>query len=131
TFTITVIDAQLPVITSQPVNRTVCAGRNAFCTVTGTNAVSYQWQSFNGSSWVNIAGATGSSFTVPGVTLAMNTNAYRVNLIGLCTTVTSGIATLFVNSLPTISISSSRPASLLPGDLVDLVATGTPGGGSF
>jgi hypothetical protein len=61
----------------------------------------------------------------------MNTNTFRVILNGLCTTVTSANATLFVNTLPDISISSSIPPFLLPGQTLTLTALGIPPGGSF
>ncbi|MBL7729639.1 MAG: HYR domain-containing protein, partial [Chitinophagaceae bacterium] len=137
TFTITVIDAQAPVITQQPQNRTVCAGQNATFTVaaitspTAGGPLSYQWQQWNGSAWVNIAGATGTSHTVSSVTLAMNTNTFRVVVTGLCTTINSNAATLFVNPLPTISLTASPLAALLPNQTTNINATVNPAGGSF
>ncbi len=130
-FTVTVLDGQLPVISAQPVNRTVCIGSNTTFTVTATNAVSYQWQQFIGGVWTNVAGATGATLNLNGVTLAMNTNSYRVNVIGLCTTVTSGFASLYVNPLPTITLSASNPPVLLPTQSTSIVATVVPAGGTF
>jgi len=132
TFTVTVNDGQLPVITTQPANRTVCAGTNATFNVVATNAVSYQWQQWNGSAWVNIAGATASSFTVSNTTVAMNTNAFRVIVNGLCTVLTSNVATLFVNAGPTVVITATPPPSILPNQTTTLHATTFPaGGGTF
>jgi len=130
-FTITVTDSQLPVISSQPVNKTVCAGSTATFSVTSTNAVSYQWQQFNGTTWVNITGATGATLTLTNVTVSMNTNSYRVNVIGLCTTVTSGFATLYVNTLPTIILVASRAPVLLPGQSLTITASVSPTGGTI
>jgi hypothetical protein len=131
-FTITVTDSQLPVITSQPVNQTICTGNGATFTVTSTNTLSYQWQSFGIiGGWQNIPGATSSSFTINNVNTGMNTNSFRVVVTGLCTIVTSNIATLFVNTRPIITLSSSRPPALLPGQFLDITATGIPPGGSF
>lgn len=131
TFNVTVLDGQLPVISSQPVNRTVCAGSTAMFAVTAINAVSYQWEQWNGSSWATVTGATASSLSLPAATLSMNTNSYRVKVIGLCTTVTSGVATLFVNPLPTITLTTSRPPVLLPPESVTISAVVNPAGGSF
>ena len=130
-FTITVTDFQLPVISVQPANRTVCAGTNATFSVTTTNAVSYQWQQFTTGAWSNIAGATASSFTVNGATTAQNTNTYRVVITGLCSVVTSGAASLYVNPLPSITLTSTNPGILLPTQFTNIVATVNPTGGTF
>ncbi len=131
TFTVTVLDGQLPVISVQPANKTVCNGLNTTFTVTATNAVSYQWQQYIAGVWTNVAGATTSTLSLNGVTLAMNTNSYRVNVIGLCSTITSGFATLFVNPLPTISLSATNSPVLLPTQTTSIVATVVPTGGTF
>jgi hypothetical protein len=130
-FTVTVLDGQLPVITQQPQTVTSCVGNNVTFSVTATNVLTYQWQTFSGGSWNNIAGANTSSYTVNNVNTSMNTNTFRVILNGLCTTVTSGNATLFVNTLPTITLTSSIPPFLTPGQLLDITATGIPPGGSY
>ncbi|MGB3005699.1 MAG: T9SS type A sorting domain-containing protein, partial [Chitinophagaceae bacterium] len=98
---------------------------------TATNAVSYQWQSWNGSVWSNITGATGATLTLNSVTSSMGSNSYRVLVNGLCTVVTSNQATLYVNPLPTVSISASPLASLLPGQNTSITAVTSPSGGSF
>jgi HYR domain/Secretion system C-terminal sorting domain len=132
-FTVTVLDGQLPVINTQPVNRTVCTGTNAVFSVTATSLspLSYQWQQYIAGVWTNIAGATGSTLTLNGVNISMNTNSYRVNVIGLCTTVTSGFASLYVNSLPVVNLSASNAPVLLPGQTTNIVATVSPTGGTF
>lgn len=137
TFTVTVNDGQLPVISAQPANRTVCVGTNATFSVTaGTtpNAggpLSYQWQAWNGSAWVDISGATASTLTLPNVTYSMNTNSYRVRVIGLCTTIISNAASLYLNPLPSVSITTSIPPTLLPTQAVTLTAVVSPGGGTY
>ena len=60
----------------------------------------------------------------------MNTSTYRVNILGSCLTVTSGTATLFVNPLPSINLSTPQ-ASILPTQTTSITATVNPGGGSF
>jgi subtilisin-like proprotein convertase family protein len=136
-FTITVNDSQLPVITAQPVNRTVCVGQNASFSVTAVTSPSangplaYQWQQWNGSAWVNVTGATASTYTVNSATVAMNTNTFRVVVTGLCTTINSGAATLFVNPLPTITIDAVTHTGITPGQTTTLVATANPPGGNY
>jgi hypothetical protein len=61
----------------------------------------------------------------------MNTNSYRVLVTGLCSTVTSGFASLYVNQLPAVSITASRPPVLLPTQTLTLTAVVSPGGGSY
>lgn len=129
-FTITVNDSQIPAISSQPASQTTCAGNNVTFAVTATNAVGYQWQSWNGVAWTNISGATTSSYALSNVTSSQNATSYRVIVLGLCTNTTSAFATLAVNPLPTVSISSSMP-SLLPGQSAVINATSNPLNGNF
>lgn len=136
-FTVTVKDGQLPTITAQPVNQFGCVGGGATFNVTAITApnaggpLAYQWQAWNGSAWVNISGATTSSLAFSNLTLAMNTNSYRVQITGLCTTIFSNVASLYVNSLPTVSILASRTTALLPPESVNLTAVVNPGGGVY
>lgn len=130
-FNVTVIDGQLPVITAQPVDVTACSGTYATFSVTSTNVISYQWQSWNGSSWNNIAGATSTIYTVNNVNTGMNTNTFRVIINGLCTTVISEPASLYVNSLPIVQLSASPEQTLLPGQTTSIFASSTPAGGSY
>jgi len=106
-------------------------GSSATFSVVATNTLSYQWQSWNGTAWVNIAGATASTLTLNGVSFAMNTNSYRVIVTGLCSSVASAFATLYVNQLPTVSILASRPPVLLPTQFLTLTAVVSPGGGTY
>ncbi len=137
TFTITVTDSQLPTITAQSGNQTVCVGGTATFSVTAVTApsaggpIAYQWQQWNGTAWVNIAGATASSFSVTGVTQSMNTNTYRVVLTGLCSIVNSPARTLFVNPGPTVTVSAHPGTSILPNQFVTLTAHPNPAGGSY
>ncbi len=133
--TVTVTDAWIPVISGQPSNQFVCVGSNGAFTVTAAvpagNPLTYQWQSWNGSAWVNIAGAIAATLPLPGVTFSMNTNSYRCILTGRCSVVTSGFATLYVNPLPTISLLASRQLALLPGQFLTISTVVSPGGGSY
>jgi PKD repeat protein/lysophospholipase L1-like esterase len=64
-----------PVITTQPVSRTVAVGKSAKFTVkaTGSAPLKYQWRK-NG---VDIAGATSAAYTTPGTTMADNGDKFR------------------------------------------------------
>lgn len=131
-FTVTVVDGQLPVINTQPVSQTVCAGANATFSVTAANALSYQWQQWNGSAWANISGATASAYTFSNVSASLSTTTVRVQVNGRCNTATSAAATLRVNALPVVSISASGSTQLLPGQSVNITAVPAPSGaGSY
>ena len=136
-FTVTVNDASIPVITGQPSTQFVCVGRDAVFTVTASagagNPLAYQWQTWTGPSgpWVNIPGATSATLTLPAVAFNQNTTDYRVIITGRCSVVTSGFATLYVNQLPTVSILVSGPLALLPAQSVTLTAVVNPGGGTY
>jgi Abnormal spindle-like microcephaly-assoc'd, ASPM-SPD-2-Hydin/Protein of unknown function (DUF1573) len=105
-----------PTISAQPVNQTVTAGQTATFTVVagGTAPLSYQWQK----SGVNIAGATGASYTTPATTIGDSGSTFRVVVSNTAGTLTSAAATLTVNaaSVPGIQLSSS---SLSYGNVVD------------
>jgi hypothetical protein len=139
-FTVTVLDGNLPVITQQPAaTKTVCETTNTTFSVTATSAspLAYQWQLFSGGTWNNISnggvysGATTNTLTITGVNVGLNTNSYRVNVIGLCTTVTSAFGTLYVNKLPMITLVASQPPQLLPWDVMSITANTNPSGGTF
>jgi len=130
-FTVTVVDAQLPVISQQPLTKFVCDGTNAVFTVVSTNALSYQWQQWNGTAWVNIAGATTATLTINAASFTQNTNTYRVAVIGLCTTVQSAAASLYVNPLPTVNLSTSIPPFLSPGQSMSILSSVSPSGGTY
>ena len=85
-------NAQAPFITSQPLRTAVAQGASATFSVvaSGTN-LTYQWQ-FQGS---NIAGATGSSYTVTNAQTA-NAGNYSVIISNASGTVSSSAATLTV-----------------------------------
>ena len=136
-YTITVTDASIPVITGQPTNQFVCVGSNGTFSVTANagaagNPLTYKWQAWNGSAWVDMVPAqTAATLIIPAVQFSQNTSDYRVILTGRCSVVTSGFATLYVNPLPMISLTASRPLALLPPDNVTLTAVVSPGGGTY
>ena len=93
-----------PTITSQPVDTTTCPGCTTNLTVT-TDGNSFQWQLFNGSSWVNLSdsgiysGSTTSTLTITNPSSQENNGEYRVvtaNLQFVCGDVISNEVTLTI-----------------------------------
>ncbi len=101
--------AVAPTVTTQPVNQTVTAGQTATFTVVagGTAPLSYQWQK-NG---VNIAGATGTSYTTPVTATTDSGSTYRVVVTNTAGTVTSGAATLTVNAATVAPTITTQPVN--------------------
>lgn len=107
----------------------VCNGSTATLnsTVTGgTGTPTYQWQSsINNSTWTNISGATGSSYTTPPMTAA---RYYRVALtmtgVG-CGAINSASSQITVNPIPLISVSGET--TICYGGSSSLTASGSGG----
>jgi len=122
-----------PAITAQPYDSTTCSGSNATFSVTASNAVSYQWQVHNGSSWSNVTntgiytGATTSTLTLTGATSAVNTYQYRCEVTGLTTpNAASNAATLTVNTAPVITAQPSNSTICSGGNTsFSITASGT------
>jgi len=138
TFTVTVNDASIPVITTQPpLSKFVCVGSDGTFTVIASagagNPLAYQWQIWNGSAWVNVSGASATTATlvVPSVSFTQNTNTYRCVLTGRCSVVISGTSTLYVNPLPSVTVVTSIPPALVPGQSLNISSTVSPGGGTY
>lgn len=94
-----------PAITTQPINATTCPGCGTTFNVTATNANTYQWQRFNGSTWENItdagiySGSTTSILTVTNPTMANDGEQYQVlvsNSAYTCSFETSNTVTLAI-----------------------------------
>ena len=116
------------VITSSPVDVTVCTDGNATFTVTATGtALTYQWQvsTNNGATFTNIPGATSASYTITGATNAQNNNLYRVVVSGAapCGSVISATAKLMVGGRPVVNLVASPFTKLLPGLVTTLTVT--------
>ena len=88
-----------PSITTQPQSVSVTAGQTATFSVvaTGTAPLGYQWRR-NG---MDIAGATGATYTTPVTTLVDNGAQFSVVVSNSVNSVTSGVATLTVTAPPT------------------------------
>ncbi len=91
-------------VASQPSSQTICPGAPASFSVTasGTGPFTYQWRK-NGS---NIAGATGSTFSIASVA-ASNAGSYDVVVTGSCGAATSSAAPLTVNATTAITTQPS------------------------
>jgi len=72
-----------PNITSQPIDATTCPGCTTSLSVT-SDGTSFQWQVFNGSSWIDLSdsgiylGSTTATLTIDNPTSQENNNQYRV-----------------------------------------------------
>lgn len=122
-------------ITSQPSNSTLCAGNNTTFNVAATGtSLSYQWQvsTDGGTTWTNVSnggvysGATTSSLTITGATIAMNGYQYRAVVNSACSPLNSNAATLTVNAPPSISNQPSNN-SVCAGNAASFSVTATGG----
>jgi gliding motility-associated-like protein len=113
-----------PIITVEPIDKTVCIGTSASFVVTATGTtLSYQWRK----ALVNIVGATTNTFTINPVTITDTASNYSVILTGICLlTDTSKMVSLQRNLNPIITtepsnqvVCTGRSASF------DVLATGT------
>jgi hypothetical protein len=136
-FTVTVNDGQIPVISQQPApNPEFCIGSTGTISVVaaplgGPNNLAYQWQVWNGTAFVNVPGATQATLSIPNISAAMAGTTYRVIVMGLCTNVTSAQSTIRVKPVPSVSLSTSRNPSITPGQLVTIMASVSPSGGTI
>ncbi len=135
--TVVVTVNQPIVITSRPVNATVCTDKvTSFSVVaTGTNPT-YQWQTRTATNptWSNVvngapySGATTNTLTLTSPSVALNGNFYRVVVGGTapCGSVTSDSARLTVNPLPTVILTASPYTKLFPGLRTTINSTSSP-----
>jgi hypothetical protein len=134
--TLVTID-NLPVITTQPVSRNVCAGTNQSLTVAASNASSYEWYK-NG-----VAAGSGATLALKDVTSA-NSGSYDCVASNAVGSVTSNTAIINVVAATTPAI-TVQPASISAfttqtatfsvglassGSLAYQWYTGTPGSGT-
>ncbi len=93
-----------PVITSQPVNHTICPNTNTFFTIVATGAANYQWEENSGAGWGPV-GTNSPTLNLNNVYETYNGYQYRCNVISSanCSQL-SNPATLSVTSAPTISV---------------------------
>jgi hypothetical protein len=116
-------------INTQPANQEVCSGSNTTFTVAATSSqtINYQWQvsTDGGTTWTDISGANGASYTVNSAQVVMNNNRYRVvTSNSTCTSpVASGAAVLTVRQLPSVGLTAAPSTELTPGKIATLTAT--------
>lgn len=118
----------LSAITTQPVSPTVCAGTNAPVSIaTNTTGISYQWQVSLGANYANAvngaaySGVTTGSLSILAPAVGFNGNLYRCVVNDNCTNLISNTATLTVNPLPSVGVSSP---TICAGTLRAISATG-------
>lgn len=86
----------------------VCAGENTSFSVEAENATSFQWEINDGSGFLPIteggifSGVTTSTLQLNGVTADLHTAEIRCVVSGICNTVQSSNALLFVNGIPVL-----------------------------
>lgn len=98
------VDTTPPSITTQPLDQTVNEGQSATFAVTAssTSLLLYQWQidpTGTGASFMILPGTSGSSYTIPATTPAMNGFLYRCMLTNAAGNIYSDAATLTVSKL--------------------------------
>jgi hypothetical protein len=122
-----------PAFTTQPASSSVVepAAATFNVTATGTPSPTLQWQSSTdgGSTFADIVGATGSSYTTPATTGSNDGQQFRVIATNAADSATSSIATLTV-SVPAAPSFTTHPADvvIIEGQNAQLtvVITGTP-----
>jgi len=96
-----------PAITTNPANVTVTAAATATFTAaaSGSPTPTVQWQvsTNGGATFTNVSGATSTTLSLTGTTVAMNGNEYRAVFTNAAGSATTTAATLTVNSAPTIT----------------------------
>lgn len=120
-----------PLISSNPSNATVNAGGDATFEVRAAGAIGYQWYYNTGEGFLPLAnggvysGATTSTLTITGATLAMNGYMYRVVVSGYAEpAATSSNATLTVNQTALANAVSATVAANSSNNLITLNITG-------
>ncbi|MEO6406018.1 MAG: T9SS type A sorting domain-containing protein [Ferruginibacter sp.] len=127
----------LPVINTQPVNSTVCAGTSTSFTVAATGSpLTYQWQvsTDGGVTYTNVtnvapySNTTTTTLNITNTPAGLNGYRYKANVSGGCNPlVSSNGAILTVNSSPAIT---SQPANtaVCAGNNANFSVTATGGG---
>jgi hypothetical protein len=124
--TLTVLSA--PAVTTNPTSQTVTAGQNVTLTAaaSGSPAASVQWQvsTNGGSTYTNIAGATGSTLSLTSVTASQNSYKYRAVFTNSLGSATTSAATLTVQYAPTVGTNPTSQ-SIAAGSSVTFTASAT------
>ncbi len=107
----TIIVNSLPLIGTQAISSTICAGANTSFSVSASGtSIAYQWQVNTGSGFTNLSnsstysGVTTSSLSIQAAPAAMDGYMYRCLVNGVCLPqAISNTVTLNVNTAPSIS----------------------------
>ena len=114
--------------TTDPDNQAVSPGQMATFSVTGSGLnPTYQWQTNSGSGWINIDGATSSSYTTPAEVLTDNGLQFRCVVSVACdsSSVTSAAATLTVQTCVAAGVSDPTDQTVDAGQTATFSVTGT------
>ena len=127
------------VISTQPVNQTICTDKVATFNVVasiGLGTISYRWMvsTDGGNTYTNIndggvySGATTNTLTITQPPVTMSGYYYRCTLQGPapCASIFSFFRILTVNPLPTVVITASPYTRLFPGLITTLSSTVSP-----
>jgi gliding motility-associated-like protein len=137
---VSILNSPLPSV-SNPLAQTICAGQNATFAVTGSPALSYQWQvdDNGGSGFVNLSniapysGATTPTLTITNPSAAFNNFRYRIiatNTTTNCASTTnSATLTIFPANTEVLSISTPNPTCI--GSPVTLTLSNTQMGYTY
>ncbi|QCX01873.1 DUF11 domain-containing protein [Aggregatimonas sangjinii] len=127
-----------PAITMQPINRSVCENGDAIFAVGASDADTFQWQLFDGTSWVDLtntapySGVLSNTLTITDATAALDGAMYRVvasSPAASCADAISDSATLTINTVPAPPVSSNQ-TECAQNPVQTLTATATPPSGS-
>ena len=122
-----------PVITTSPASQTVCQGQPAVLTVvaSGDAPLTYQWQKYNGSTWVplndggTLSGAATHTLTISSVG-STDAGSYHVYIVNSCDTNTSATVTLALSGTPpAISGLPNTTLNFVRGSSPALITDGT------
>jgi hypothetical protein len=120
---------QAPAIQTQPANATVTAPSGATFTVVaeGFPLPAYQWERFDGSTWIDVMGANSASYSLSGTSASDNGANFRCRLHNTAGTVYSNPAALTVQYAPIISTQPSAATVVAPaGASFSVAASGNP-----
>jgi len=109
-----------PVVTTNPVNTTVCDGATATFTAAASGSASVQWQVSSGGPFSDIPGATSTTLMFT-ATAADNGKQYRAVFTNACGTATTTAATLTVQ--PSTTTSDPADATVCQGATANFSTT--------
>jgi hypothetical protein len=125
-----------PVITTQPVASTICAGANTSFSIVSATATSYKWQISNDNISANFVDLTiaapysltngGATLNITGAVTGLNGKYFRCVAINVAGSTNSTGVLLTVNAIPTATASSNTP--ICAGSTLNLSSNG---GGTY